>query len=357
MIRSRALSARLYHRAHRIPVVYPVYRLHTQPTKPSNNSPPPPTNNPQKPHLKLSPSPVKTPKSLPPSPQQPATPSRASPPTVQSVDRVSFSDLKETTAKDIADAESHGILAPPPPGAGWAKSTMHKAIQMAKFYYRGVKLVYTRGKMSRAIRRRVAAGGAPLERWEHRMIHTQSGDEKKLIPFVIIAIILEEVIPLIAIWFPQMLPSTCVLPSQRDRILQGLTDKALAVPTTWGSTLASLTRAAADTGEISLDALNENKLIRPVAGLLLLPGLGLTAKRRLRKHLTFIQTDDRFLLEEDIGSLTTSDLVQALRERGISQPGVNHHEQVKQLSGWLKSVDKNDSITRRIYLVALRASR
>lgn len=78
-----------------------------------------------------------------------------------------------------------------------------------------------------------------------------------------IAIILEEVIPLIAIWYPEMLPSTCILPSQRDRIQQGLTDTALAVPANWGPTLASLTRAA-DSGEIPLNALNDRNLIRAV---------------------------------------------------------------------------------------------
>lgn len=37
-------------------------------------------------------------------------------------------------------------------------------------------------------------------------------------PFVLIVVIIEEIIPLIVMYAPGMLPSTCVLPSQRARI-------------------------------------------------------------------------------------------------------------------------------------------
>lgn len=39
-----------------------------------------------------------------------------------------------------------------------------------------------------------------------------------MIPFVVTVIVLEELIPLIVLYAPFMLPSTCVLPSQRERI-------------------------------------------------------------------------------------------------------------------------------------------
>ena len=37
-------------------------------------------------------------------------------------------------------------------------------------------------------------------------------------PFLLTIIIIEELIPLIVLYVPGMLPSTCVLPSQRERI-------------------------------------------------------------------------------------------------------------------------------------------
>jgi hypothetical protein len=39
--------------------------------------------------------------------------------------------VKETTKRDIEDAEAHGILTPPPPDANWFKRTLHKGIQLA----------------------------------------------------------------------------------------------------------------------------------------------------------------------------------------------------------------------------------
>jgi len=41
----------------------------------------------------------------------------------------------------------------------------------------------------------------------------------RLVPFVVIVIIAEELIPFVALYAPRMLPSTCVLPGQRDRIV------------------------------------------------------------------------------------------------------------------------------------------
>ena len=41
----------------------------------------------------------------------------------------------------------------------------------------------------------------------------------RLVPFVLTIVIIEEIIPLIVLYAPGLLPSTCVLPSQRERIL------------------------------------------------------------------------------------------------------------------------------------------
>ena len=42
---------------------------------------------------------------------------------------------------------------------------------------------------------------------------------RRLVPFLLIVLIVEELIPLIVLYVPGMLPSTCVLPSQRGRIV------------------------------------------------------------------------------------------------------------------------------------------
>jgi LETM1-like protein len=106
-----------------------------------------------------------------------------------------------------------------------------------------VKLIFSRRKEIALIRARVKAGGTPLTRSEHRLIRTQKDDVIKcvfftllhfhhsfsiyrIIPFVFIALILEEAIPVIAICAPFMLPSTCILPSQQQRIEEQRAEKA-----------------------------------------------------------------------------------------------------------------------------------
>jgi LETM1 and EF-hand domain-containing protein 1 len=100
-------------------------------------------------------------------------------------------------------------------------------------------LVFTHRKQANAIQARVKAGGEPLSRWESRFIRTNKGDlaryqslsasishfhsyshhsRLRLVPFVAIVLLLEEVIPLIVLYAPGMLPSTCILASQRERI-------------------------------------------------------------------------------------------------------------------------------------------
>ncbi|KAJ7497132.1 hypothetical protein FB451DRAFT_1210250 [Mycena latifolia] len=359
MLRARPWSARSPLTVYTHPPTRPIFliltrRLQTLPSQstPSKNSVPPPKDA-RKPHVQLRPAPIKVPKTvspaLPPAPPTSHTPS----PTVHTTEPLSLKSLKEATVRDIAHAEYHGILAPPPPGAGWAKSTLHKMIELGKFYFRGVKLVYTRSKISRDINKRVQAGGAPLERWEHRMLYTQSADIKRLVPFVITALILEEIIPLIVLYAPGMLPSTCILPSQRDRIQEKAMDKALGFMTSHKQAFASLVQAA-DNGEIPLNSLSGQNVPKAICGLLRLSTIGIDALRiqRIRSHLTFIEKDDSLLSKEGLHGLTPQDILQALHERGIITRGLDSAAQVQKLKWWLKSVNADNTMARRIYLVA-----
>ncbi|KAJ6558575.1 hypothetical protein DFH09DRAFT_1163249 [Mycena vulgaris] len=352
MLRSRAYQLAFVPRA---PPLILTLRLHTRPTPDTPpKTPAPPPKDARKQHIQLRPAPIKLP-TPPPAAAPPLPPtSSASPPTVHTTESLSLKSLKETTTRDISDAESHGILLPPPPGAGWAKSTLHKVIQLGKFYIRGVKLVWTRQKITRAIKKRVAAGGAPLERWEHRLLPTQSSDMKRLVPFIVIALILEEVIPLIVLYAPGMLPTTCLLPSQRDRIQEKGTDKVLALMTKERPVLQALTQAA-DGGVLPVASL-QTRDIKTICGLLRLPTGGLQRLRlqRLQLHLSFVEKDDAFLMKEDLGGLSSQDLLQALHERGIITRDLDTEAQLKQLKWWLKAVnEKENSVARRLYLVAL----
>ncbi|PFH51987.1 hypothetical protein AMATHDRAFT_74497 [Amanita thiersii Skay4041] len=270
----------------------------------------------------------------------------------------SLGAAKEASRRDIEDAEAHGILTPPPPDATWFKRIMHKGIQLAKFYYRGVKLIYLRRKQMHAIQSRIKLGGAPLTRSEHRFIITQKDDVNKVVPFIFIALLLEEVIPLIAIYAPSMLPSTCILPSQRIRIEEKKTEKAIAYSATYKSLFTQLKSLESSPGHLSLDVLRRPGASEAVCGILRLPTVGVDflRQRRIRRHLDFIAEDDRLLLRDQI-RLSEKELDEALEERGFIVQGLSRKAKEPLLNHWLKSVQDINSETVLPRLLSLLLSR
>ncbi|KAF8070279.1 hypothetical protein FPV67DRAFT_1561145 [Lyophyllum atratum] len=248
---------------------------------------------------------------------------------------------------------AHGILAPPPPDANWFRRTLHKGIELAKFYYRGVKLIFIRRKEINLIRARIKAGGSPLTRWENRLIRTQKADINKVVPFLFIALLLEEVIPLIAIYAPFMLPSTCILPSQRDRIDQKRTEKAIAFATDYRHIYSQLRLKESPAGQLPIDALKMTGASAAVCGVLRLSTVGVDALRirRIRHHLQFLAEDDRLLVQDNLlQQLSPKGLEEALQERGIISQGLTPKDMESQLKWWLDSVEQSTSETRRLYL-------
>ncbi|KAG6878534.1 hypothetical protein C0993_004432 [Termitomyces sp. T159_Od127] len=282
-------------------------------------APPAPAPAPHKHKLDLRPAPIK--------------PSRAStvsathvplkatvPSPAQSDSAPSLRDVKAAARRDIEDAEAHGVLKPPPEGANWFKSTLHKAIEIAKFYYRGTKLIFTRRKEINLIRARIKAGGSPLTRSEFRLIRTQRSDMNKVVPFLFIALLLEEIIPLIAIYAPFMLPSTCILPSQRERIDAKRADKATAFALEYRHIFNLLKQAESPPGHIPLTALKSTGASLAVCGILRISTVGIDPLRirRIQNHLKFIAEDDQLLIQDRLlDHMTPRELEEALGERGM----------------------------------------
>ncbi|KAL0956080.1 hypothetical protein HGRIS_002249 [Hohenbuehelia grisea] len=264
--------------------------------------------------------------------------------------------VAETTRKDLEDAEKHGIMKPPPPGAGWFRQLAHKAIELFKFYFRGVKMIFTHRKQVADIKRRIRSGGAPLTRAEFRFIHTYKDDVKKLIPFIIIVLVLEEIIPLIAIYAPFMLPSTCILPSQRARIENAKTTKAIALAAEYRDTLNQLVSRARDkaTSQHPLASLDVGNGPMLLCGLMRLSTIGpdVLRRHRIKRHLQFISEDDKLLSSEAMGKhLSPGELYAALEERGIILSQTNVNEQRQLLSKWLERVSQqtdSDEISIRL---------
>lgn len=130
-------------------------------------------------------------------------------------------------------------------------------------------------------------------------------------PFLITVLILEEIIPLIALYAPSMLPSTCILPSQRTRIHEKKRDKAVDYARTYRPVLAS-----AVAGPI----LDKQHGAMALCAVLRISTMGpdILRRRRLNKHMELVRNDDEMLAKEDMGArLGDSEVVQALEERGM----------------------------------------
>ncbi|KAH6914121.1 hypothetical protein BKA70DRAFT_1558131 [Coprinopsis sp. MPI-PUGE-AT-0042] len=307
----------------------------------------------RKPKIDLRPAPVK-PKSL---KDLPNSPVKAKP-VPKEPQTISLTAAKEEAQKVIADAEKHGILTPPPPGASWFKATLHKAIQLAKFYFRGVKLIFIRRKEIAAIRERIRTGGPPLTRAEFRLIARQKDDVNKVIPFIIVALLLEEVIPLIAIYAPGTLPSTCILPSQRESIETKKAEKAAASAAASTAIFRSLREhASTSSSAIPIDALRAiSGAPTTICSVLGLSTLGVDALRirRIRKHLEFISQDDMHLNEGQV-KLSDTEVKEALAERGLLLSlKASLNEKQNLLSWWLnaaKSSSPEDAVAARLFLI------
>ncbi|KAK7463505.1 hypothetical protein VKT23_006853 [Stygiomarasmius scandens] len=266
--------------------------------------------------------------------------------------------VKETIQNDIKHAEALGVLAPPAPDANGFRKLIHSTIELTKFYFRGAKRIYTRRQEISTIKSRIRSGGLHLTRAEGRLIELQRKDVNKVIPFLVLAVLLEEVIPIIAIYAPFMLPSTCILPSQRDRIEQKKAIKALDASVTYRTLFAELNGKAQD-GKLALGALRGNGSAAAMCSILRLPTFGNDLLRtwRIQRHLNFIQKDDELLIRDDLlTALSNDDVLQALEERGFITTGLQSSDARNRLKWWLDAVKdhSDDAVSRRLSLLVQR---
>jgi LETM1 and EF-hand domain-containing protein 1 len=119
---------------------------------------------------------------------------------------------------DFLAAQEVGDVKPPPADLTRVKRLWWQAKQLFIFYWNGLKMVYTNFKRAQQLRLGVEDHGWKLNRREEVFLRRVDSDIVKLIPFVSVLLILEEVLPLLVLYAPWLLPSTCILPSQLLRI-------------------------------------------------------------------------------------------------------------------------------------------
>ncbi|KAI0063701.1 hypothetical protein BV25DRAFT_1801777 [Artomyces pyxidatus] len=321
------------------------------PSEPSPPTPIPPT--PRKPKVELRPGPVKLSATRTQTTTKPLL-SDTSAPSSPEV-KASGASVIDAVKEDWRHASTHGIFDPPPPDAGRIGKLWHQAKQYFKFYLNGIKLVNTHRQRAAEIRARVKAGGPPLDRWETRFLAMHRSDLAKLVPFVVIILLLEEVIPLIVLYAPFMLPSTCILPSQRARIETKRRDKQRAFSLEARDELRSIVTSAAKAGSTPLPS---GHALVALCGMLSISTMGPSPLRatRVAKHLRAIAADDALLVQEGMGErLTHPELLEALEERGIIVSDPTTSVLKSRLRWWLTHAEKGqdgDEVGRRLVLVA-----
>ncbi|KAG1865867.1 hypothetical protein DFJ58DRAFT_743214 [Suillus subalutaceus] len=268
----------------------------------------------------------------------------------------------ELAKQDIADATAQGVLRPAPHDAGTIKRFTHQAFELLKFYFRGLKAINTHRKQAAAIRSRIATGGAALSRAESRFIKTFQQDALKLIPFVIVVLVMEELIPFIALYVPRMLPSTCVLPGQRDRIsAKARNNQQLVLTGNW-RLFDLLRKESESSGFIPTLSLKNPGALCGVVGISAWGPLQLL-QWRLQRHLQNIASDDKMLKQEVYGrDLTLPELKEALQERGMPMfSETNSADELRaQLKWWIDMTETMpegaDAVSRRLFVLSIIGS-
>jgi len=179
----------------------------------------------------------------------------------------------------------------------------------------------------------------------------------KLIPFALIILVIEEIIPLIVMYAPFVLPSTCILPSQKERIDSKRREKQKLYAVDFKPMFALLHKRALEDPSIPLSTLLDGKALTPVGGLLCLPAFGPVQLRlsRIQRHLAAIAQDDALLKREQLGqNLSYAEAREALEQRGIITDGLSQKQWHARLQWWLTHADAEgaDPVRQRVLLVA-----
>ncbi|WFC94277.1 hypothetical protein MBRA1_000905 [Malassezia brasiliensis] len=214
-----------------------------------------------------------------------------------------------------------------------------------RFYLNGVKQIWRNRDLVKQIKANVAETGRDLTYEEATLLRTHSADMLKLPLFLLILVTIEELLPLMVIYTPFLLPSTCILPSQRLKIrkrfelkreecVNALRDMIQNVPSMqppYEEQAASATLAP-----LPKEALQ--KLV--VTYNLSAWGGSALRTRRLVRHLTHLRTADMRLatskLLNDPGDDAAEFLADACTERGLRAANISVEEMIMSLRAWLE---------------------
>lgn len=216
----------------------------------------------------------------------------------------------QTTSTDSTAAPSKSI-------SERIKGLWENVKYLFRFYYNGVKQIWKDRGLVQAKRKeiaeRVTAGKGGATWSEKAMIQLHEADVRKLPLFLAILLILEEILPLVVIYAPSLLPSTCILPSQslkmraEEERRRGLAIQGMAKQEQVRNFVDRLASNSCEEGkpstvdkghsvDLTLKDL-EKEVLRDIANVFGLRSWGPSPLviSRIEKHLRFLQEDDELL--------------------------------------------------------------
>ncbi|KAF9907522.1 hypothetical protein BX616_000393 [Lobosporangium transversale] len=259
------------------------------------------------------------------------------------------------TVGSVDPENSLSITATPPSPAstgisGKAKDFFRKGKEIVIQCKDGVKLLWVNKKIVKDLKQAQREEGHQLTRREFQLIHKTDADIKRLIPFGLIFVLATEYIPLIIIFAPQLIPSTCITPSQlegrRKKIHEkrsAMTEKLILLNRREINKEAlasynSFLTVAKKYGDAFEYSMIDRAHLASFCRFMGLSGFGpsFMLRKRLDKYMGYIKQDDLLLQKEGIDSLTFSELQLANEERGMRSLGVSKEHLEKSLTYWLK---------------------
>ncbi|KAJ9117457.1 hypothetical protein QFC22_004307 [Naganishia vaughanmartiniae] len=225
------------------------------------------------------------------------------------------STIREAIA-DYLEAEKAGhVQAPGPEVTSTWRILYFRAKQLFKFYWAGLKLLKTNVQDMRALQKGRKLEGWDLTRRELRFVERTQGDLIRLIPFMVLLATLEELLPLMVLYSPWMLPTATILPSQLLRIKAAEEERRRGALLELGKHIKGISQATSPKGVEDLDTLELNQLCRALDLGNFAPDFWL--RRRLLSRLEWLKGDDALLRRNsDSSALTIEEKRLALGQRG-----------------------------------------
>jgi len=253
-------------------------------------------------------------------------------------------------------------------------SKLVKLYQQAKklitFYKDGIKLLWANHQTAKALKHKVSKEGHVLTRDEFQLIHLSEKDMVKLIPFAAIFCILAESIPLIVIFAPGLVPSTCVTDSQIKKQREKMYKKRLEMSKNVvesssrvdGISVSDFLSHAnvcrlAKRYELDFNLANiDRKHLAAYCRFMGLSSMGTHGmlRKRLDKHLDYVIRDDKYIAEKGVDQLDVGELEQVAEERGMRSVDVPVEQLRKSIQYWVDLTLKQDPVIPRGLLVFSR---